>query len=81
MPLLRARELAYIAQHYIYTDHSQKWTASGGGALTLHDGLGKLQLRRHPLVQRGQAVVEHGAPDIVGGQRLLGRIQGVGGGA
>ena len=36
-------ELAYIDDHYIYTDHSQKWTASGGGALTLHDGLGKLQ--------------------------------------
>ncbi|WP_195908534.1 TonB-dependent receptor [Novosphingobium sp. Gsoil 351] len=36
-------ELAYIDRHYIFTDHSQKWTASGGGALTLHDGLGKLQ--------------------------------------
>jgi outer membrane receptor protein involved in Fe transport len=36
-------ELAYIQDHYIFTDHSQKWTASGGGALTLHDGLGKLQ--------------------------------------
>lgn len=36
-------ELAYIDRHYIFTDHSQKWTASGGTALTLHNGLGKLQ--------------------------------------
>ncbi len=35
-------ELAYIATHSIFTDHSQKWTGSGGGALKLHDGLGKL---------------------------------------
>lgn len=35
-------ELDYIAQHYIYTDHSQKWTASAGGALTIRNGLGKL---------------------------------------
>jgi outer membrane receptor protein involved in Fe transport len=35
-------ELAYIKTHYIYTDHSQRWTASGGGSLTLHDGLGTL---------------------------------------
>ena len=35
-------ELAYIAGHSIFTDHSQKWTASGGGALKLHDGLGKV---------------------------------------
>ncbi|MGN6498619.1 MAG: TonB-dependent receptor [Tsuneonella sp.] len=35
-------ELAYISDHYIYTDHSQKWTGSAGGALKLNDGLGKL---------------------------------------
>lgn len=35
-------ELAYIAGHYIFTDHSQKWTGSAGGALKLRDGLGKL---------------------------------------
>jgi outer membrane receptor protein involved in Fe transport len=35
-------ELAYIADHYIFTDHSQKWTGSAGGALKLADGLGKL---------------------------------------
>jgi len=35
-------ELAYIANHYIYTDHSQKWTASGGASYTFHDGLGSL---------------------------------------
>jgi outer membrane receptor protein involved in Fe transport len=36
-------ELDYIGGHYIYTDHSQKWTISGGGALKLDDGIGKLQ--------------------------------------
>jgi outer membrane receptor protein involved in Fe transport len=35
-------ELAYIASHYIFTDHSQKWTASGGASYTLHDGAGTL---------------------------------------
>jgi outer membrane receptor protein involved in Fe transport len=38
-----AAELAYVANNYIYTDHSQKWTLSGGGALTLANRLGKLQ--------------------------------------
>ena len=35
-------ELDYIADHYIYTDHSQKWTASGGGSYTIRDGAGTL---------------------------------------
>jgi outer membrane receptor protein involved in Fe transport len=35
-------ELAYIRNHYIFTDHSQKWTASGGGSYTIHDGMGTL---------------------------------------
>ena len=35
-------ELNYIANHYIYTDHSQKWTASGGGSYTIKDGAGTL---------------------------------------
>ena len=35
-------ELAYIANHYIYTDHSQRWTASGGATVTIHDGIGTL---------------------------------------
>lgn len=35
-------ELAYIANHYIYTDHSQKVTVSGGGSYTIRDGLGTL---------------------------------------
>ena len=38
-----ANELAYIAAHSIFTDHSQKLTASGGAALKLVDDLGKLQ--------------------------------------
>ena len=37
-----ADELAYIANHYIYTDHSQRWTASGGGSVTIHDSIGTL---------------------------------------
>jgi outer membrane receptor protein involved in Fe transport len=35
-------ELAYIHDHYIFTDHSQKWTASGGGSYTIHDSIGTL---------------------------------------
>ncbi len=35
-------ELAYIANHSIFTDHSQRWTASGGGTYTIHDGPGTL---------------------------------------
>lgn len=37
-----ADELAYIANHYIYTDHSQRWTASGGGSVTIYDSIGTL---------------------------------------
>jgi outer membrane receptor protein involved in Fe transport len=36
-------ELAYIANNYIFTDHSQKWTGSAGGSLSIDDGVGKLQ--------------------------------------
>jgi outer membrane receptor protein involved in Fe transport len=35
-------ELAYIANNYIFTDHSQNWTASGGASYTIKDGLGDL---------------------------------------
>jgi outer membrane receptor protein involved in Fe transport len=35
-------ELDYIANHYIFTDHSQNWTASGGASVTIHDGIGTL---------------------------------------
>jgi outer membrane receptor protein involved in Fe transport len=35
-------ELAYIKDHYIFTDHSQKWTASGGASYTIRNGLGSL---------------------------------------
>ena len=35
-------DLKYISEHYIYTDHSQKVTASGGGSYTIHDGFGTL---------------------------------------
>ena len=36
-------DLDYINQNYIFTDHSQKWTVSAGGALRLKNGLGELQ--------------------------------------
>lgn len=35
-------ELAYISNHYIFTDHSQNWTASGGGSVTIANGAGTL---------------------------------------
>ena len=35
-------ELAYIANNYIFTDHSQHWTASAGASVTIRDGIGKL---------------------------------------
>ena len=35
-------ELAYIADHAIFTDHSQRWTASGGASVTIRDGIGTL---------------------------------------
>ena len=36
-------DTAYIRDHYIFTDHSQKWTASGGVSLNLRNQLGHLQ--------------------------------------
>jgi outer membrane receptor protein involved in Fe transport len=35
-------ELAYIHDHFIFTDHSQNWTASGGGSYTIKNRLGTL---------------------------------------
>ena len=35
-------ELAYIAANSIFTDHSQRWTASGGGSVTIDDHIGTL---------------------------------------
>ena len=35
-------ELAYIATHAIFTDHSQNWSASAGGSYAIDDGIGKL---------------------------------------
>jgi outer membrane receptor protein involved in Fe transport len=35
-------ELDYIAAHSIFTDHSQRWTASGGASVTIKDGIGTL---------------------------------------
>ena len=35
-------DLAYIRNHYIFTDHSQNWTGSGGGSVTIKNGAGTL---------------------------------------
>jgi outer membrane receptor protein involved in Fe transport len=35
-------EIGYIKDHSIFTDHSQRWTASGGGSVTIKDGIGTL---------------------------------------
>lgn len=35
-------ELDYIRTHSIFTDHSQRWTASGGASITIKDGIGSL---------------------------------------
>ena len=35
-------ELAKIRDRYIFTDHSQDWTASGGASATIHNGAGTL---------------------------------------
>ncbi len=35
-------ELDYISKNYIFTDHSQQWTASGGGSVVINDGIGTL---------------------------------------
>ena len=37
------QELRYIAKNYIFTDHSQTWTASAGASYAFDDGLGKIE--------------------------------------
>ena len=49
-----AAELAYIAQHYIYLDHNQTWTGSGGIAYTA------FQPTRHPARLSADLVVGSG---------------------
>ncbi len=41
--LFSPSDLAYINNNYIFTDHSQDWTLSAGGSLTINDGIGRLQ--------------------------------------
>ena len=41
--LFSSSDVNYIQNHYIFTDHSQKWTASGGASLNLPDGIGHFQ--------------------------------------
>jgi outer membrane receptor protein involved in Fe transport len=41
--LFDPKDISYIQNHYIFTDHSQKWTASGGTSLNLSDHFGRLQ--------------------------------------
>ena len=49
-----ATELAYIAQHYIYLDHNQTWTGSGGAAYTV------FQPTNHPARLSADLVVGSG---------------------
>jgi outer membrane receptor protein involved in Fe transport len=37
-------DIAYIDTRYIFTDHSQDWTLSGGGSTSFNNGIGRLQL-------------------------------------
>ncbi|MEO6717223.1 MAG: TonB-dependent receptor [Novosphingobium sp.] len=37
------QELDYIDRNYVFTDHSQKWTASAGSSLRLKNSLGEIQ--------------------------------------
>jgi outer membrane receptor protein involved in Fe transport len=37
-------DIAYIDTRYIFTDHSQDWTLSGGGSTSFNNGVGRLQL-------------------------------------
>jgi outer membrane receptor protein involved in Fe transport len=37
-------DIAYIDTRYIFTDHSQNWTLSGGGSTSFNNGIGRLQL-------------------------------------
>ena len=37
------QELGYISNHYIFTDHSQTWTASAGAALKLKNRFGSFE--------------------------------------
>jgi outer membrane receptor protein involved in Fe transport len=41
--LFAPADIAYIDSQYIFTDHSQNWTISGGGSWSFDDGIGKLQ--------------------------------------
>jgi outer membrane receptor protein involved in Fe transport len=36
-------EIDYVAENYIFTDHSQAWTVSAGASLRIKNGLGELQ--------------------------------------
>ena len=47
-------ELAYISQHWIYLDHNQTWTGSGGAAYTVWHGT------RHPARLSADLVVGSG---------------------
>ncbi len=50
-----------------------------GRRLVILDGFGKGQLGVEPVIQLGQAVIEHGATAIIGRIALLGRVERIGG--
>ena len=65
-----ADELAYIRQHWIYLDHDQRWTGSGGAAYTAFSGT------RHPARLSADLVVGSGLREdsatVPNGQALPG---------
>lgn len=61
-------ELDYIKDHYIFTDHSQVWTVSGGAALRLKNRLGELQPSMELIYGSGLRKTD---PDITDGTTVI----------
>jgi outer membrane receptor protein involved in Fe transport len=60
--LLGASELAYIANNYIYTDHAQQWTGSGGASYLWHDTRFSASMVYGSGLRSGFANTDHVAP-------------------
>ena len=79
-------ELDYISQHYIFTDHSQKWTVSAGASLRIKDWLGELQPSIEGIYGSGlrtgdpAGIVPNGGTEQSYVQVNLGLAQVIGGG-
>ncbi len=60
--LFGADELAYIANHYIYTDHAQTWTGSAGASYLLAGTRYSADMIYGSGLRRGDFNTEHVAP-------------------